>query len=195
MKAVLLQFGCFAFERLIEKVYLHHLTRCKLYGYDYIAETKLVQSKRPSWEKVRMIREALLAGYDKVFWLDADAIWIKDDLSNALIDIEHIGMCWHDCEVYGPHFNCGAMYLNSTPLVRKLVNEWYYEPDTEHVWQDQWGLINVMKKMQVSPIQRIDNRWNSVLPRPDLSSPNPAVLAWHGHNDRAFSELPNYVQS
>jgi hypothetical protein len=143
-----------------------------------------------------MVADALDNGYDKIVWLDADTIWVNHNLESAFENVEHIGMTWHTEPNYGDHYNNGAMYIRNTDLVHKVVDAWIKEPDTEHVWQDQWGLINVLNKLDmfgIECVQTISHKWNSMVTIPELSDPDPAVLAWHGSPDRAFTELAKYA--
>ena len=69
------------------------------------------------------------------------------------------------------------------------------EPDSEHVWQDQWGLICVLNRMGlIDPISTISHKWNSVVHRQDLTDPDPAVVAWHGQSHLAMTDMKSYLE-
>lgn len=193
MKTCVLQFGCYAYTKLIDTSYLHHFRKCLDHGYELIVETEpLLPNKRPSWEKVRMIRDALHNGFDKIIWLDADALWLNGELHNVN-DTHPFGMTWHRNPSYGDHFNCGVMYINNTPTTVEFVERWHEEPDIpNHPWQDQLAFIK-LRNQYPDLIKKLGHTWNSVVGFEGHNVPDPNVIAWHGVPYQAFDEMKNYV--
>ncbi len=148
---------------------------------------------RGGWIKVALIKQAIEAGYEHIFWIDADAAVMdfSADLRDALQTGASpagavIGAVIHDPArseylrglAVPRHYNVGVLYARSAAL--PLIDAWlsHFHDDLGR-WLEQ-GAFNALA--QESPYQeqvaRVDDRWNATINvNPD---PKPVVLGWHG---------------
>jgi hypothetical protein len=177
------------------------LHRCSLFGYDYHLCTQAPVG-HPSWERVRMIREAIIDGYDQVFWLDTDTLWVADVPLHGAIDTDAVfHLTYHEIcadQNMASHFNCGVMYVNNTHQTLQLIREWELTPDDGHQWTEQWSLNKIVFANNIVTrrpglLKEIPHLWNSLPHIEKYRSDHPVVIAWHGHPNpnRAMREFLN----
>jgi hypothetical protein len=139
-----------------------------------------------SWAKAALIRDALVNGYQYVFWIDADAgiVDMRTDLRDAVKDCEW-GACVHDpaksawlkkCGVE-KHINVGVMYIKNTEGSKKFADMWLAKYPGIHRWAEQ-GAFNDMVKEYPGYITAIDDKWNATIRVNEVE--NPVVYGWHG---------------
>lgn len=132
----------------------------------------------PFWMKAHMITEAIEEGFDRVVWLDSDAIWLGDPIDMLLPTV--FGMTYHDgFGAYDSHFNAGVIYVNNRDgMARETVAHWYAE--RVNTFHDQ----NVLNANHLDQITHLGHEWNSSEWISHYSAKNPKVVAWHGCPDR-----------
>src|SRR5262249_25894970 len=65
-------------ERMLLMTAAHHKTYCNRWNAIYHnIDKRMPQHKRPHWQKVKLLCEALDHGYDQIMWLDADAVIVR----------------------------------------------------------------------------------------------------------------------
>lgn len=174
------------------------------HGYDVELRTELPAPERPaSWSKVRLV-QSLLADYEEVFWLDADAIFVdisEDIASNIRPDkdlylVEHI---WEGGRLRGPNF--GVFLIRSTPWSRKLLDDiWASEQFIDHMWWENAALYEMLgyeiprdlsppRKVRTSELEEhiefLGLEWNSGI-EGDSRSSRPRI---RHHGGRSIPDL------
>lgn len=154
-----------------------HTQFAKQLGYTFKFEVNNC-NVHPFWMKAHMITEAINEGFDRVVWLDSDAIWLGDPIDMSLTTV--FGMTYHDgCGAYESHFNAGVLYVNNhNGMAYKSVAKWYAE--RVNTFHDQ----NVLNTNHLEEITRLGHEWNSSEWIAHYSAPNPKVVAWHGCPNR-----------
>lgn len=142
-----------------------HAEYCRKFGIDYeFFMGELMPYQKGEWDKVILVKEALLSNYELVIWLDADAI-IKDlytDLKDVPLGPDRIGAVWFP--VPEPHFNVGVLYFRNGPNVRQFVDDWAAGYPGEDYWHEQRvfnDLANTPSKSNEAFIMRLPPQWNS----------------------------------
>jgi len=133
----------------------------------------------PGWDKLMVIRQALQAGFEHVFWIDADAAVVGDeDLRDALTS-GTLGMVQHP----GPpvHFNCGVMMMKNTPGLELFLEKALSFCPGVPPWWEQQVMIDLIASEKWFDFERLDDRWNSTFTVNE--SPCPVVMGWHGAGD------------
>jgi len=191
MSVAVLQFGNGKHADMLDMSQDHHRHRCSLYGFTYIQEREQ-KTEHPIWEKSRMILKALEEGHD-VVWLDADTVWVQEDLAEPIRRFNGISMAYHNYDDHGSHYNAGVMFLRNTPEVIAAVHEWIEFPVVDEIWVDQLSL-NMVAGRAPWLFNRVGHEWNSVEWLPRYQHPNPNIVAWHGKPDLALQRIPRYVR-
>jgi len=130
----------------------------------------------PSWKKLALIKE-LLATYDLVLWIDADAVVIDPtvDISRELTPGKWIYAVEHHT-AQGSHVNAGVLMVRScsesAAFLRDLTRQVQFKA---HDWWDQAAILYNMG-WDLRPLRRrrttrysnglsvLDKRWNSIPP-------------------------------
>lgn len=148
MRAILLQhvYPTHGFLPMVLDYVPRHAEYCAHFGIDYEFFTgEIMPWKKGHWDKIILVKEALLSNYDLVIWLDADAI-IKDlsfDLKNVPLERDQIGVVYFTKPE--PHYNVGVMYFRNGPRVQKFVEDWARGyPGDEH-WHEQQVFNELVK--------------------------------------------------
>jgi hypothetical protein len=164
----------------------HHKAYCNRWNATYQnIDKRIPQNKRPHWQKVTLIDEALYQGYDQIMWLDADAVIVRPS-----VDIfSYAGPDISICECFASptierHYNTGFILLRNTDLVREFVAMWDAMPDTGYGWADQAGAINLINnhKRFRNAITTLPNAFNCVPTHMDV--PDPIIRSAHGRPDK-----------
>jgi len=169
-----------------------HRAACAKYGYDFIVETEPKTNKAFAWEKARMCRDALLAGYDNIVWLDCDAFWLGNHelltAWNSAPATAFFAATYHTVSgavgqghAYD-HYNNGVFFLRNVPgKTLEFIEQWLAADDEGHVWKDQHAMHKVIAA-QPACAYKLPHTWNSIDWVPEFRDPNPAIVAWHGRS-------------
>lgn len=102
----------------------------------------------PSWSKLKFIRDAMLAGPDAppwVFWLDADAVFLRPGDLGQFADPAYDVVIGEDAN----GVNCGAVLLRTCPrTVRLLEDLWKMGDDwrwRNHSWWEQAAFRHLLE--------------------------------------------------
>ena len=138
----------------------------KKFGYDLYVNTELVATERgPSWQKIPLIRELFLEGYDFVFWMDADAIFMRydQDLQELIEPGKDLYLVNHP--VPDPDIgqkdtpNAGVLLLRNCEWSLGLLQDlWDFEEYIHHYWWENAALLDLMG--YYSPLEKGENRLN-----------------------------------
>lgn len=168
------------------------------HGYDLVARTEVpgLRGRPPAWAKVVVLRE-VLASYDQVVWIDADALVVDptDDIAMAAPN-RALSLVTHVVDGIAVP-NTGVMVLRRGRTSRALLDRmWSRVEWIDHRWWENAaliaeiggdpdrGLVTRWERTRAAlRIGRLPHRWNSVPPCP---AREPAIvhLAGVGHDDR-----------
>jgi len=159
------------------------------------------------WIKIPVIRSMLEGQFDFVFWLDADALIVREDVNilSAVDSRAHLQMSWLGPETtdwQAPpslvgHFNAGILLIRVSRWSRRFFSEVWNVGDLGVGWGDQATILHLLgydnliglgSENPASPfrsrVTRLDPAWNSV---PGIAmAPDPVVHHYAGmpHADR-----------
>lgn len=186
---ILLQHGSNGHEECLYIALAAHRRYCEAHDIDYQATggDYPLGGRHPMWTKVHLIRGALKRGYQKVIWLDADALIvdIETDLRDA-VPAKQIGVTWHatDWDRLGigdqcyDHWNTGAVYCGAGDFTHNALLHWWNTDDDGHPWHDQHGFNKAVQSGTLAQVVKLDARWNSIYPL--FESGNAVVRHWAG---------------
>lgn len=191
-RTAVLQFAAGAALELLKITEPVHRAACAKFGYDLIIDNEPKTGRSFAWEKARMCREALVAGYDNVIWLDCDAFWLGNTpLLNAwdgAPESAFFAATYHtasDAVAWGhcyDHYNNGVFFLRNVPgKTLEFIDQWIAADDEGHSWKDQHAMHKVIVA-QPECAYKLPHKWNSIDWVPDFRDPNPLIVAWHGRS-------------
>jgi len=153
----------------------------------------------PSWNKVTLIRK-LIATYDLVVWVDADAVVV--DLSRDIASEFQTDKWLHIVEIqppsWGTHLNAGVFAVRSGPTTASFFREVaQLTPFKHHPWWEQAAMLHLLgydlwparkarKTSYSDGVALIDKSWNST---PLDPSPAPRIKHYAGVDNESRSEL------
>jgi hypothetical protein len=180
---LLLQLAIGWHQELLSVSYEHHSRLASRYGYDYLVLSSRTTDRGIYWEKPLGIYRNI-DKYASIAYLDADALWLKDEL---YVPSTAIGAVLHSDPI--SHYNTGVLYVNCS-LAKPLIEQWLVTDDDGHLWQDQYALLKILKP---SDVTILGPEYNSLAYSATLSHPDPKVVAWHGRNDLALAGMKEYL--
>ncbi|MCB9799927.1 MAG: hypothetical protein H6757_04130 [Candidatus Omnitrophica bacterium] len=116
------------------------------YGYEYRFLDNVYSDRPMSWSKVLVIQALFQEGYDFVFWIDADAMFVQldQDISDQIDDQHDIYLVSHDGEG-GQTPNCGVWLIRNTRETRHMLKElWAREDCINALWWEQTAFIEYL---------------------------------------------------
>ncbi len=192
------RFGDLAWESIRQYANQHHIDPIRF---------DVVPSDRPaSWEKIRCIQKALDMGYEFVFWVDADAMIMKDApdirgvVANDADDSRErdFFLVRHSVDG-GMSPNTGALIVRNSARARRTLSDiWNMTEFMNHRWWEQaaflsyFGLIEGLSERErllfegygpsvnrgdASSIEWIHERWNFIPHLCAVRHPNNVLLA------------------
>lgn len=110
---------------------------CRHWGYEFIERTEKLDDRPPAWSKLPLL-QALLPSYDWVFWTDADALFMRQDIALTDMIDDAADFIWSE-DINGP--NAGQFFLRSCPASFELLRAANARDDlTDHPWWEQEAL-------------------------------------------------------
>jgi hypothetical protein len=142
------------------------------HGYELITSAENTTDRPPAWGKVPMLREAL-ASYDRVLWIDADAVIV--DASQDIPLERDLALVRHRRgEVLVP--NTGVMAMRSGGFAEGLLDElWGSKRFIHHPWWENAALLHVFGYQLPSALERGFRR----LRRRELAQVRPSPYLEH----------------
>lgn len=199
---VVLQFGNGVAGDMLNISHPVHHAGCVRYGYDYVVEHVAKLQRRPCWEKVRMVLDAIDRGYEHIIWIDADALWLGHkpllDCWDGASDDAWFAATYHSAPGTGDghyydHFNTGVFFLkNQSASVKELVANWFDASDENHPWGEQHAFHKVIPA-QPHRFHALDHAWNSVQWLSQYCVEDPHIVAWHGQGHHAYEGIREYA--
>ena len=163
------------------------------HGYDLDVRRELIDpSRTAAWNKIPLFLE-LLARYDLVLWVDADAAIVDptDDIADALGDRDLMALVAHE---YDDQIipNCGVWVLRSHRAVRRFLERiWMHTEYLDHKWWENAGLLvelgyRIEPRVEVARRSRMRQRvrfldvsWNSIA---ENAAANPRINHYPGRS-------------
>jgi hypothetical protein len=154
------------------------------YGYVFRAIRSDDCERRGGWIKIAPIRAALAEQFDYVFWIDADALIVRQDIdiAAAMHGQADLQMAWHGPETsrldggdFQPHFNSGVMLIRATEWSRSCFARVWDTGPVAHAWNDQATILHLLGRDDIlelgaerpdepdrSHVDHLDCIWNSI---------------------------------
>jgi hypothetical protein len=187
---------------------------CETFGLQFRAVELSDPPRRRGWLKTPVIRDALSAQTDWVFWVDADAVVLRNDrdIRTACRDDASLLMAWHSAETADmvsdwmrthPHYNAGVMLIRADDWSRDFFRDVWDAGEIEgQGWTDQARIHEMLGYRDVlglgpdepsalrARVAPLDTTWNSI---PGAAMmPDPVICHYAGfkHETRdAFMKL------
>jgi alpha-N-acetylglucosamine transferase len=201
---VLVQFATGPFyEQMVALTHDKHAAFAAKYNADFIVNR---EAKSTTWHgperninfrKLEIMIE-MVEKYEKVLYLDADAVIVRDDFDIFNAAGYGIAFCaiWEDTRIVKTHINAGVCLINSSPEVKEFLHEWNKSPGNiaykgETQWHDQAVMNLMMENRKWHDILTIlPNRFNWC---PDTQEArDPFIRAYHG-KDRRLEQMQKFV--
>jgi len=216
--AVLLQTGVGWVEDLMRTTDTWHREYARHHNMDFHAHYGAAQTERHCfWDCVVKVREMLEAGYEWVFYLDADSVIVDPDhdLRRAIPEGKHLGLAL-DLPVLenrlpelhqlgGPlHFNTGVVFARNSAWTKRFYRELWEDSDLTGTWGDQNAMnALIARKDNLSHLHEMDLRYNQFGTRtePYLSRGiyDAHVLSFHGadpdYKKRAMGDIMDHFRA
>jgi hypothetical protein len=190
---VLVTLAAGKYIQLLEMSRITFQSYAKKWGYDYVEVNSSLDDTRPyAWTKILAIRE-LLDDYDFVFYVDSDALILRDDTDIASIFNEDFA--WPVGQLNGKYCpNAGVMAVRSCQSTKELFDLAYAQTDLIfNGWWEQAALMRVLQyedprdyeihwsefnlDNQKIEVFELDSSWNSTIE--DFAS-NPVIRHFAG---------------
>lgn len=129
-------------ERLLEIARPSFEAFADRHGHDLVIAEPFDIQRPPAWQKLPLLRDLLLSGYESVLWLDADVV-IVDDTE----DVVAPDGCWQTLVEH--HTNDGlvpntGVWLARPPMVPVFEQMWRMVEYVQHPWWEQAALVALM---------------------------------------------------
>jgi len=146
-----------------------------------------------SWDKIKLLQEAMERGYEYAFWVDADAAIIDfdDDLRDAFTN-GFIGCCEHNANGIPAHLNVGVTFVKNSEETLKFLGDWWDSFPGDPRWLEQ-GAFNDLAKKYPDLVFKMDDKYNATV-NVNMCD-NPVVMGWHGiHPNSRFAQMRKTLQ-
>ena len=188
-KAIILQqlynFPSNPYVDMLALAYPRHLRYANRWNFDYyVMHGNVVEEwdiKYGGWAKLRLILDALKAGYNYVVWLGIDTLIVdtETDLREAQKESRGIGLVEHPTSGNVP--NCDAMYITNSPEVIEFISAWIdWFPGPIKGWHEQ-AMLNLLTLTPegIRVLYPIHPKWNSTV-KGGCHVDNAVVEGFHG---------------
>lgn len=151
MHSILIQAAAGKDRELLQITRAHHRWYAWRHGMEYLCveEANPAAPKRQGWAKIPLMMLAMQMGFQRVVWLDPDALIFdaRVDLSQ-LID-SGIGMVRHP----GPdHFSTGVMVAATTQASFDFLRAVLALPDNDHPWMERVAVNSLSTQPEFSRV-------------------------------------------
>lgn len=178
-RKVLVTLAAGKYLQLLDMSRITFIDYAKKWDYDFVEVKESWDESRPyAWTKLLAIRD-LLDKYDFVFYVDSDALILRDDIDVATI--AHTDFAWPVGPVNGRICpSAGIMAIRSSESSKKLFDLAYRQNDLIYNgWWEQAALMRILQyedprdherhwsefnldKLQIG-ITELDSSWNSTI--------------------------------
>ena len=183
------------YDEMVALTHDKHATFAAKYNADFItvreADSTTWKGKTPrdiNFRKLEIMIE-MVEKYQKVLYLDADSMIVRDDFDIFTAAGYGIAFCeiWETGLSVFTHINAGVCLINSSPEVKEFLHEWNKSPggvrykDCE--WHDQAVMNLMMENRKWRDLLTIlPNRFNWC--HETQEARNPFIRSFHGKADR-----------
>ncbi len=159
-------------------------------GYDVVHSPGGTSDRPISWHKLQLIESLFDTGYEFVFWVDADAVFVdfEPDVADLIQPGKHLYFARP--KIDGRYFpNMGIFMLRNCDWSRDLIRQlWSLEQYIDHPWWETAAMKHLLYRdtfadhgivnfngphLSEEHLQWIPDRWN-YLPR--VTQDSPAVI-------------------
>ena len=178
-RKVLVTLAAGKYLQLLDMSRITFIDYAKKWDYDFVEVKESWDESRPyAWTKLLAIRD-LLDKYDFVFYVDSDALILRDDIDVATI--AHTDFAWPVGPVNGRTCpSAGILAIRSSESSKKLFDLAYCQNDLIYNgWWEQAALMRILQyedprdherhwsefnldKLQIG-ITELDSSWNSTI--------------------------------
>src|SRR5579872_786488 len=123
---------------------------CKKHGYDFYCLSESLDASRPiPWSKILVVQNTLKnKKYDWVFWTDADALIMNDEI--ALEDIIDNDFNLIICKAH--EINSGQFLIKNCRWSHDFLNAVYARTEyINHPWWEQRAIMDVRHEVRFRP--------------------------------------------
>lgn len=192
------------YEELASVTHESHAAYAAKYNADFIVNREVNSTtwqgtpRNINFRKLEIMIE-MVEKYQKVLYLDADAMIVRDDFDIFTAAGYGIAFCaiWENMRIVKTHINAGVCLINSSPEVKEFLHEWNKSPGGEsYKGETQWHDQAVMNRMME------DRKWRdllTILPNrfnwcPDTQEArDPFIRAFHG-KDRRLERMRSFIK-
>ncbi len=175
--SVLLQLADGHHVALLEFTREHHRQYAEQHGMKYWAVVgNPAAPKPPGWGKISLILSAMRAGFDRIVWLDADAVIMRADIDLSRLIDSGIGMVQHPNPT---HWNSGVIVAVRSTATERFFQSVEAMPDNGSAWMEQLAVNQLAELPEFRPLLvPLDPIYNSTPGA--VMADDPVVLAAHG---------------
>jgi hypothetical protein len=156
----------------------------QMHGADFFVSNNAdIECDRPiAWRKIQVIKNLFSLGYQYVLWVDADALFVRYDVSFFLNEIEYGKDVYLTAHPEGIRKipNSGVFMVKNSFFGRRFLKRiWDLSIYTDHVWWENAAIIHLISKEDFSDhsipnnrktlndhemkkIKYLDIKWNSI---------------------------------
>ncbi len=156
-RKVLVTLAAGNYLQLLEMSRISFRDYAKKWGYDFVEVTESWDKSRPyAWTKLLAIRD-LLDRYDFVFYIDSDAIILRDDID--ISTISNTDFAWPVGPVNGKVCpSAGIMAIRSTEVSKELFDLAYSQNDL--IYNGWWEQAALMRVLQYEDPRHHEKHWS-----------------------------------
>jgi hypothetical protein len=161
------------------------------YHYNFKYNIK-VESDRPvSWNKILIIQKLLEEGYDFVFFIDADAIFVRfdEDIADEIESDKDLYLVKHGVwEGYAP--NAGVLLIRNSAWSKKMLSEvWCMENYINTVLQENGALLDYLGLLNDLPLS-----YRAFVFKDGWNPPNAELLKKVKWLDAKWNNIPGLIR-
>ena len=124
------------------------------FNYDFCLLNNIKSERPASWNKILIIQELFKKNYDFVFWVDADAIFIRfnRDIADEVVESKDLYLT----KYYPPNGeipNMGIFLIRKSDWSTQLLNNlWKMEKYINHYWWENSAFIDLCGLVEKLPV-------------------------------------------
>jgi len=132
--------------------------------------------KRAAWGKIPLILAAMQMGFERIVWLDADAVVLNLNVDLSRLVDRGIGMVQHPHPL---HWNSGMMVVVRSAATQRFYEAVNSEPENDSAWMEQLPINTLASRPEFADLfTPLDPAYNSTPGA--VMADSPSVIAAHG---------------
>jgi hypothetical protein len=135
---------------------------------------------KAGWAKVRLILSAMQMGFQRIIWLDADAVIVDPAIDLGRLTPDGIGMTRHpNSDRCSAHWNSGVMLVTRCERTQRFFENVDSEPENDSPWMEQLAINTLAAQDEWAPLLfPLAPAFNSTPGA--VMAQAPVILAGHG---------------